>query len=63
MSIIFCARPVSSQKYKAFAAEIANLQKVLKKKGATAASDDFPKVEAALNDWLNENELPYAREL
>lgn len=53
----------SSQKYKAFAAEIANLQKALKKKGAAAASDEFPKVEAALNEWLTEIELPIAREL
>ncbi|KAG7357006.1 hypothetical protein IV203_001694 [Nitzschia inconspicua] len=52
----------SVKKYKAFAAEIANFQKALKKKGA-AASDEFPKVEAALNDWLIEIDLPVAREL
>jgi hypothetical protein len=51
------------KKYKAFAAEIANLQKVLKKQGAAAASNEFPKVEAALNEWLNEIELPAAREI
>ena len=51
------------QAYKAFAAEVGNLQKTLKKKGAAGAADDFPKVEAALNSWLGEIELPPAREL
>jgi hypothetical protein len=66
-SLALCVSPLLpnflAQKYKAFTAEIANLQKVLKKKGATAASDEFPKVEAALNDWLTEIDLPVAREL
>ena len=51
------------QKYKLFAAEVDNLQKVLKKKGADAAAAEFPKVEAALDAWLTEIELPSAREL
>jgi hypothetical protein len=54
---------LTTKKYKAFAATIADLQKTLKKKGAAGASDEFPKVEAALNEWLNEIELPNAREL
>mmetsp|Transcript_120456 Transcript_120456/g.236766 ORF Transcript_120456/g.236766 Transcript_120456/m.236766 type:complete len:205 (-) Transcript_120456:44-658(-) len=53
----------SVKKYKAFAAEVENLQKLLKKKGAEAASAEFPKVEAALDAWLSEVELPPAREL
>lgn len=65
--IVYLSHPnvflCGGQKYKAFAAAIADLQKALKKKGATAASDEFPKVEAALNDWLNEIELPVAGEL
>jgi len=36
---------------------------VLKKKGATAASDGFSSVEVALNEWLSEIDLPAAREL
>jgi len=52
-----------SQKYKAFAAEVDNLQKALKKKGAETASAEFPKVEAALDTWLAEIELPSSREL
>ena len=51
------------QKYKAFVAEVENLQKVLKKKGAEAASAEFPKVEAALDAWLSEVDLPSAREI
>lgn len=51
------------KKYKAFAKEVDNLQKVLKKKGATEAFAAFPKVEVALDEWLNEIELPAAREL
>jgi hypothetical protein len=51
------------QKYKAFAAEVDSLQKVLKKKGAAAASEDFSKVEAALDMWLSEIDLPAAREM
>jgi len=57
---LFCAL---EQKYKAFAAEIDNLQKVLKKKGAAEASAGFSKVEVALDAWLAEVELPPAREL
>lgn len=53
----------NNKKYKAFAAEVANLQKVLKKKGAAAASETFPKVEETLEEWLSEVELPSAREL
>jgi hypothetical protein len=51
------------QAYKAFAAEVTNFQKSLKKTGAAGAADEFPKVEAALNNWLGEIELPPAREL
>jgi hypothetical protein len=42
---------------------VENVQKVLKKKGAEAASAEFPKVEAALDIWLAEIELPPAHEL
>jgi hypothetical protein len=35
----------------------------LKKKGAAAAAEEFSKVEVALDTWLNEIELPNAREL
>ena len=53
-----------NQAYKAFAKEVDNLQKVLKKKGAAAASDEFSNtVEVALDLWLSEIELPRAREL
>jgi len=51
------------KKYKAFAKTVENFQKVLKKKGATAAVDTFPSVEVALDEWLSEIELPAAREL
>lgn len=51
------------KKYKAFAKEVENFQKVLKKKGASAASGEFTSVEVALDDWLSEIELPPAREL
>lgn len=51
------------KKYKAFAKEVDNFQKVLKKKGVTAASDEFSSVEVALDEWLSEIELPAAREL
>jgi len=51
------------KKYKSFAKAVDNFQKVLKKKGAAAASDEFPGVEFALNEWLSEIELPSAREL
>jgi hypothetical protein len=51
------------QKYKAFAKTVDNFQKVLKKKGAAAAMDEFPGVEAALDEWLSEIDLPAAREL
>lgn len=44
-------------------AEVESLQKALKKKGATAASDEFSKVEASLDIWLAEIDLPTAREL
>eukprot|EP00532_Pseudo-nitzschia_australis_P005956 CAMPEP_0168166910 /NCGR_PEP_ID=MMETSP0139_2-20121125/2277_1 /TAXON_ID=44445 /ORGANISM="Pseudo-nitzschia australis, Strain 10249 10 AB" /LENGTH=224 /DNA_ID=CAMNT_0008084135 /DNA_START=86 /DNA_END=760 /DNA_ORIENTATION=+ len=53
----------SVKKYKAFAKEVENLQKVLKKKGATAASNAFSSVEVALDEWLSEIDLPPAREL
>jgi hypothetical protein len=36
---------------------------VLKKKGATAAMDEFPSVEVSLDEWLSEIDLPAAREL
>lgn len=55
--------PRYQQKYKAFAAQVDSLQKVLKKKGAEAASGEFAKVEEALDTWLAEIELPLAREL
>jgi len=51
------------KKYKAFAKEVDNFQKVLKKKGATIAIDEFAVVESALNEWLSEIDLPTAREL
>ncbi|VEU37051.1 unnamed protein product [Pseudo-nitzschia multistriata] len=51
------------KKYKAFAKEVEAFQKTLKKKGAAAASEAFPTVEAALDEWLSEIELPAAREL
>jgi len=51
------------KKYKAFAKTVDNFQKVLKKKGAAAAMDEFPGVEAALDEWLSEIDLPAAREL
>ena len=51
------------QKYKAFAAEITELQKVLKKKGADAAASQFANVEEALDIWLAEIDLPAAKEL
>jgi len=51
------------KKYKAFAKEVDNLQKVLKKKGAAAAFDEFATVEVALDEWLSEIDLPAAREL
>eukprot|EP00531_Pseudo-nitzschia_arenysensis_P010997 CAMPEP_0116132458 /NCGR_PEP_ID=MMETSP0329-20121206/9558_1 /TAXON_ID=697910 /ORGANISM="Pseudo-nitzschia arenysensis, Strain B593" /LENGTH=216 /DNA_ID=CAMNT_0003626973 /DNA_START=116 /DNA_END=766 /DNA_ORIENTATION=- len=51
------------KKYKAFAKEVENFQKALKKKGAAAALDLFPSVEVALEDWLSEIELPPSREL
>ena len=51
------------QKYKAFVAQVDAYQKALKKKGAAAASDVYPQVEAALNIWLEEIELPSASEL
>eukprot|EP00536_Pseudo-nitzschia_multiseries_P007177 jgi/Psemu1/195073/e_gw1.166.50.1 len=51
------------KKYKAFAKEVEGFQKVLKKKGAAGASDEFSSVEAALDEWLSEIELPPAREL
>jgi hypothetical protein len=51
------------QKYKAFVAEVVSLQKVMKKKGAAAAFEDFSKVEAALDIWLSEIDLPAAREM
>jgi len=51
------------KKYKAFAKEVDNFQKVLKKKGATAAMDEFSSVEVALDEWLSEIDLPAAREL
>lgn len=51
------------KKYKAFAKEVENFQKALKKKGAAAALDAFPSVEVALEDWLSEIELPPSREL
>lgn len=51
------------KKYKAFAKEVDNFQKVLKKKGSAAALDAFSGVEVALDDWLGEIELPPAREL
>jgi len=51
------------KKYKAFAAEVDKLQKILKKKGAPDASAMFPEVEEALESWLTEIELPPAREL
>jgi len=53
----------SVKKYKAFAKEVDNFQKVLKKKGAAAASAEFSSVEVALDEWLGEIELPPAREL
>ena len=56
-------RLVSFQKYKAFAKEVENFQKVLKKKGAAAAVDTFPSVEVALDEWLGEIDLPPSREL
>ena len=56
-------RLVLFQKYKAFAKEVENFQKVLKKKGAAAALDTFPSVEAALDEWLGEIDLPPSREL
>ena len=52
-----------TKKYKAFAKEVDNFQKVLKKKGATTAFDEFAVVESALNEWLSEIDLPAAREL
>ena len=51
------------QKYKAFVAQVDAYQKALKKKGAAAASDVYPQVEAALNIWLEEIELPSSGEL
>jgi len=51
------------KKYKAFAKEVDNFQKVLKKKGAAAASNEFASVEVALDEWLSEIDLPAAREL
>jgi hypothetical protein len=51
------------QKYKLFAKEVDSLQKVLKKKGASGASEAFPMVEEALELWLSEIELPPSREL
>lgn len=51
------------KKYKAFAKEVEGFQKILKKKGASAASDEFSNVEVALDEWLSEIELPPAREL
>jgi len=39
------------------------LQKILKKKGATPAAEQFTKVEAALDMWLSEIDLPAAREI
>lgn len=51
------------KKYKAFAKEVEELQKVLKKKGAGAASEKLPVVLDALDLWLAEIELPPAKEL
>lgn len=53
----------SVKKYKAFAKEVEDLQKALKKKGAGAASEKFPAVMEALDLWLAEIELPAAKEL
>lgn len=44
-------------------ADVESMLKVLKKKGATAASDEFSKVEGSLDAWLSEIDLPSAREL
>eukprot|EP00980_Cylindrotheca_fusiformis_P022110 scaffold8995_cov139-Cylindrotheca_fusiformis.AAC.7 len=52
----------SVKKFKAFSKEVENFQKKLKK-GADKASDEFPKVEEALETWLAEIELPASREL
>lgn len=44
--------------------EVNNFQKVLKKKGAAAAAEEFSNnVEVALDAWLSEIQLPAAREL
>jgi len=52
------------KKYKAFVKEVDNFQKVLKKKGAAAATEVFSNnVEVALDVWLSEIQLPAAREL
>ena len=51
------------KKYKAFAKEVEELQKALKKKGAGAASEKLPAVMDALDLWLAEIELPPAKEL
>jgi len=52
------------KKYKAFVKEVNNFQKVLKKKGAAAAAEEFSNnVEVALDAWLSEIQLPAAREL
>ena len=54
------------QKYKAFVGEVEAMIKLLKNKkgGAEQAAAAFEStVEASLNDWLAEIELPPAREL
>eukprot|EP00525_Craspedostauros_australis_P009655 CAMPEP_0198110846 /NCGR_PEP_ID=MMETSP1442-20131203/2844_1 /TAXON_ID= /ORGANISM="Craspedostauros australis, Strain CCMP3328" /LENGTH=218 /DNA_ID=CAMNT_0043767061 /DNA_START=56 /DNA_END=712 /DNA_ORIENTATION=- len=51
------------KKWKAFVVEVDAYQKLLKKKGGAVASDAFPKVEAALQTWLEEVDLPPPREL
>jgi hypothetical protein len=42
---------------------VDGLTKTIKKKGAAGATEQFGTVEAALEAWLEEIELPPAREL
>jgi hypothetical protein len=55
--------PLLIQKWKAFVGQVESLQKALKKTGASGASEVFPKVEEALENWLAEVALPASREL
>lgn len=51
------------QKWKAFAGEVAAMEKSLKKKDASKTLEAYTKAEAALDAYLDEVELPPSIEM